>query len=144
MKRKPAVPRGIRGIMILSMVIGLGGLIYSLEAEEKKLTLQTGPQPVYKTKGRNDPFLPPRFGKLHKVAEQVDIENLKLTGIIRNPQRALALFSSRTGPKFGYLLKGERLYRENFQPIPEITGEISHPRKVVLKQGDREIVFRLH
>jgi hypothetical protein len=129
--------------MILSIVIGLGGLIYNLEAGEKKLVLQTGPQPVYQPKGRRDPFLQPWAGKLHKVTEQVDIENLKLTGIIRNPQRALALFSSRTGPKFGYLLKGDRLYRENFQPVPEITGEVSNPQKVILRQGDREIIFRL-
>ena len=140
MKRKPMAHWGI---MILSVLIGLGGLIYDLEAGEKKPALLIGSQPVYKIEGRRDPFLQPWTGKLHKVTEQVDIENLKLTGIIRNPRRAMALFSSRIGPKFGYLLKGDRLYRENFQPVPGIIGEISNPQKVVLKQGDREIIFRL-
>jgi len=100
-------------------------------------------QPRYEARGRRDPFVQPKAGRLHQVMERVDISTLRLTGVIRNPKQALALFVSQSGSKFGYLLKGGRLYRENQQVIPDITGKVINPRKVVLKQGDKQIVFKL-
>jgi ABC-type cobalt transport system substrate-binding protein len=100
-------------------------------------------QPKYEAKGRRDPFVQPRAGRLHNVMEKVDIESLYLTGVIRNPKQAMALFATRTGPKFGYLLKGDKLYRENHKPVQGITGKVISPRKVVLKQEDKKIVFEL-
>lgn len=97
----------------------------------------------YRAQGRRDPFVQPPAGRLRNIATKVEIENLKLTGVIRNSQKAMALFTSRTGPKFGYLLKGGRLFGENHQAIPEIVGEIHGPNEVVLRQRSREMEYRL-
>jgi Tfp pilus assembly protein PilP len=102
------------------------------------------PQVEYKSQGRRDPFVQPQAGRLRNVMEQVDIEVLKLTGIIRDPQQATALFTARTGPRFGYLLKGGRLFSENHQPLAGISGEITSPNEVVLKQDGRKVVYQLH
>lgn len=98
---------------------------------------------AYHSKGRRDPFVQPRINNYHHLLGQVDIESLKLTGIIRNDQQATALFTTQTGPRFGYLLKQGKLYRENHQPVTGITGDVINPKQVVLRQGEREIIFKL-
>ncbi|MBN1594521.1 hypothetical protein JW933_01205 [candidate division FCPU426 bacterium] len=101
------------------------------------------PQAKYTAQQYRDPFVQPRAGRLQNVMEKVDIETLRLTGVIRNPKQTMALFASETGPKFGYLLKGEKLYRENHQALPDIRGKVISPQKVMLQQGEKQIVFKL-
>ncbi len=97
----------------------------------------------YEAHGRRDPFVQPYAGRLHHVIEKVNIENLRLTGVIRNPKQAMALFASQTGTKFGYILQDNKLFRENHQAIPGITGKVLNPKEVVLIQDEKRIVFKL-
>jgi len=106
-------------------------------------TLQVKPQVKYMSKGRRDPFVKPLAGRLFNVMQKVDIETLRLTGVIRNSRQAVALFASQSGPKFGFLLKNGKLYRENHQTVSGITGKVVNPGKVILKQGEKQIVFKL-
>ncbi|MEW6516940.1 MAG: hypothetical protein AB1439_08555 [candidate division FCPU426 bacterium] len=101
------------------------------------------PRPVYESRGRRDPFVQPQAGRLRNVMGKVEIANLRLTGVISNPRRSLALFVSQTGPRFGYLLKNEKLYQENQQPVPGVTGRVYNSNQVVLQQDDKQIVFTL-
>ncbi len=109
-------------------------------AEDEKLFK---PQASYQVKGRRDPFVQPQTGPAHNIMNRTDIAVLRLTGVIYHPQRSLALFTTQSGPKFGYLLKNGRLYGENNQSVAGITGEILNRNEVELKQGDDRIVFRL-
>lgn len=129
--------------------LGAGGLmavlffqIFSFGAGEFSVPA-SGNSVEYRAQGRRDPFVQPPAGRLRNISTKVEIENLKLTGVIRNSQKAVALFTSRTGPRFGYLLKGGRLFGENHQAIPEIVGEIHGPNEVVLRQRNREMEYRL-
>ena len=101
------------------------------------------PLAQYSAKGRRDPFVQPQAGMTRNVMNRVDIAMLRLTGVIQRPQRSLALFSVASGPKFGYLLKGGKLYRENNQPVAGITGEVLNRNEVALKQGNDRMVFKL-
>jgi len=101
------------------------------------------PPVVYEARDRRDPFVQPQQGRLRNVLGRVDIDVLKLTGVIYNPRRSLALFRTVTGPSFGYLLQGGKLFSENHQPVAGITGEVRNSEEAVLRQGDKEIVFRL-
>jgi hypothetical protein len=101
------------------------------------------PLASYSAKGRRDPFVQPQAGLTRNVMNRVDIAMLRLTGVIHHPQRSLALFSVASGPRFGYLLKGGKLFRENNQPMAGITGEILSRTEVALKQGDERMVFKL-
>ena len=112
----------------------------SAPSEDEKLFK---PLAQYQIKGRRDPFVQPQAGMTRNVMNRVDIAMLRLTGVIHHPQRSLALFSVASGPRFGYLLKGGELYRENNQPVAGITGEILNRTEVALKQGDDRMVFKL-
>ncbi len=98
---------------------------------------------VYTARDRRDPFVQPQAGRLRNVMNRVDIEVLRLSGVISHPRRSLALFATQTGPHFGYLLKGGKLYRENQQPVPGISGTVVSRNEVMLVQGDKKITFRL-
>lgn len=126
--------------MLALLLIGTPGARGASPSEDEKLFK---PLAQYQLKGRRDPFLQPQAGLAHNVMNRVDIGMLRLTGVIQHPQRALALFAVASGPKFGYLLKGGKLYRENNQPVAGITGEILSRTEVVLKQGDDRMVFKL-
>jgi Tfp pilus assembly protein PilP len=126
-------------LLALTLVPAVGALGASFGEDEKLFK----PLTAYQTKGRRDPFVQPQAGMTRNVMNRVDIGMLHLTGVIHHPQRSLALFSVASGPKFGYLLKGGKLYRENNQPVAGITGEILSTSEVALKQGDDRMVFKL-
>lgn len=126
------------GLLIL---LGAGGWSPAV-ADAQDAGLRS-PRPAYESRGRRDPFVQPQAGRLRNVMEKVEIANLRLTGVISNPKRSMALFVSQTGPRFGYLLKNERLYQENQQPVPGVTGRVYNSNQVVLQQDDKQIVFTL-
>jgi hypothetical protein len=101
------------------------------------------PTAAFQAKGRRDPFVQPPAGMLHNVMTRVDITVLRLTGVIQHPQRSVALFATTTGPRFGYLLKGGKLYGENQRPVPGVTGQVLDRDQAVLTQGDKRMVYRL-
>ncbi len=102
------------------------------------------PGAVFQAKARRDPFVQPPAGMLHNVLTRVDISVLRLTGVIQHPRRSLALFATATGPRFGYLLKDGKLYGENRRPVSGVTGQVVDRDQVVLTQGDKRLVYRLH
>jgi hypothetical protein len=123
-------------------VIALWGLgVFPVRAQET--TANPGARIDYQERGRRDPFFQPETGRLRQALEQVDIENLKLTGIIRDANRSAAIFVARTGPHFGYILKHDRLFGENHQAVPGISGTVRNPKEVLLRQDDRELVYQL-
>jgi hypothetical protein len=101
------------------------------------------PTVAYQAKGHRDPFVQPPAGLLHNVMTRVDITVLRLTGVIQHPRRSVALFTTATGPRFGYLLKDGKLYGENHQPVPDVTGQVVDREQAVLTQGDKRLVYRL-
>jgi Tfp pilus assembly protein PilP len=125
------------------LVVAAGIPVSGLAATADLQTYVQQKDITYEARGRRDPFVQPSAGRLNQVIENINIENLRLTGVIRNPKQAMALFASQTGTKFGYVLKGTKLYRENHQAIPGITGKVLNPKEVLLKQGEKQIVFKL-
>lgn len=113
------------------------------DAVKEAPSLKIRPGVDYQAQSLRDPFVQPSAGRFHHIIEQVDIESLKLTGIIRNPIQSTALFTTQTGPRFGFLLKDGKLYRENHQVAAGITGAVVNPKEVVLRQDGRSITFRL-
>lgn len=101
------------------------------------------PLSKYQDKSRRDPFVQPQAAMLHNILTRVDIEVLKLTGVVYHSRRSVALFTSQAGPKFGYILRNGKLWRENRQLVPGVTGEVISREQVTLKQGDRRMVFKL-
>ena len=69
--------------------------IASLPPEEKE-----GPV-VYQSRGRRDPFQPPRV----KTAEKPPMVHLKLTGIVREANAYYALVESDSSPGMGYVIR---------------------------------------
>ncbi len=133
--------RNRRAVWWLVVLLGIGGWgPVAADAQDAGLR---APRPSYESRGRRDPFVQPQSGRLRNVMERVDIANLRLTGVISNPKRSMALFVSQTGTRFGYLLKNERLYQENQQPVPGVTGRVYNSNQVVLQQDDKQIVFTL-
>ena len=130
----------VLGWLFALMLGSVPGVLGSAPSEDEKLFK---PWAQYQPKGRRDPFVQPQAGLTRNVMNRVDIAMLRLTGVIHHPQRSLALFSVTSGPKFGYLLKGGKLFRENNQPVTGITGEILSTTEVALKQGDDRMVFKL-
>jgi hypothetical protein len=133
--------RSRNAVVWLAVVLG-AGCLSPVIAYAQDAGLRS-PRPVYESKGRRDPFVQPQAGRLRNVMEKVEIANLRLTGVISNPRRSMALFVSQTGPRFGYLLKNERLYQENQQPVPGVTGRVYNSNQVVLQQDEKQIVFTL-
>ena len=130
-------------MLLLTSMVVIGGQTRVFAADDINGSVLLRPKVIYQAQNRRDPFVKPSAGQFHHVIEQVDIESLKLTGIIRNPNQATALFTTQTGPKFGFLLKAGKLYRENHQSINGITGEIINPKEVILRQDGRTITFKL-
>ena len=56
---------------------------------------------MYQSRGRRDPFQPPRV----KTAEKPPIVHLKLTGIVRAANAYYALVESDSSPDMGYVIR---------------------------------------
>ncbi len=102
-------------------------------------------KPIYEFKSGNlrNPFLPRQFGKMAQGEEYVHISALKLKGITFSGNSKSAMFVSIGGSDFNYLLIDGVFYGENNKEISEITGEVKNNFEAVLRQGDKEILYRL-
>jgi hypothetical protein len=134
-----------RSVNRLGAVLALGTTVLAGSAaasgEDDAALFQ--PPAVYQAQSRRDPFVQPQGGLLRNVMTRLDIEVLKLTGVISHPGRTLALFTTQTGPRFGYLLKDGKLFGENHRLIGGVTGQVLGNERVVLKQGNKRIEYRL-
>jgi Tfp pilus assembly protein PilP len=125
--------------------LALGAVLWAagpaLAAAQDEILFQ--PPAVYQSQTRRDPFVQPAAGRLNNILPRLDIDSLKLTGVISHPHRSLALFTAQTGPRFGYLLKEGKLYGENHRLVSGVTGQVLNSEQVILKQGNRRIVFKM-
>lgn len=77
-------------------IASLPPVLSQVEGSEEK----EGPA-VYLSRGRRDPFRPPRV----KMAEKPQAVHLKLTGIIRGAHSYYALVESDSSPGMGYVIR---------------------------------------
>jgi hypothetical protein len=103
-------------------------------------------KPVYEFsyKAGRDPFEPRYKNNSIKINDLIDISALYLMGITVSGGGKAALFSFKNGSNFGYVFMDGKLYGENNTVIEDIKGEINENSEVILIQGDREILFKLH
>ncbi|HRU39071.1 MAG TPA: hypothetical protein P5511_04280 [Candidatus Goldiibacteriota bacterium] len=102
-------------------------------------------KPLYefKNKAKRDPFSARHEKDSTIAAVSVDITTFSLIGITQSGQLKTALFKSKNGTPFGYIFAEGRLYGENDRVIEGIEGEIRGVDIVLLRQGDREVIFKL-
>jgi hypothetical protein len=114
---------------------------YADIGDSEELTVK----PIYEfsNKSKRDPFVPRQFRNLLQSNRDVVISTLLLEGITLTNESKTALFMNRSGGNFSYILADGIFYGENNTPIPEITGEIRNENEVMLRQGDREILFKM-
>ncbi len=131
------------GLLLGGLLAVMAANLVQAETDGQSLLLRQRPKITYHGEHLRDPFVQPGGSQEQPATNQVAIASLKLTGIIRNPTSATALFTTQTGPGFGYLLKDGKLYAENHHLVTGVTGHILNPKEVLLRQDGREIVFKL-
>ncbi|MCE5301458.1 MAG: hypothetical protein LLG37_11405 [Spirochaetia bacterium] len=122
----------------------LSGSARLLAAEQQDESLEIKPVYIFQNKGNRDPFVP-RFRQeaLSSVA-MVDITTFTLLGITTDSQgRRAALFRSKSGSTSGYVFLEGRLYGDNDEEVNYISGEWKGERDILLRQGDREVLFKM-
>lgn len=106
--------------------------------------LEIKPSYVFQDKAGRDPFEPRYEKEVAPAFKEVDITTFSLQGITTDDRgMKAALFKSRSGNPFGYIFIGDKLYGENDQVISDVTGEIKSDKEALLRQGDREVLFKI-
>lgn len=98
---------------------------------------------IFQNSGGRDPFSPRYKQETFPTVLAVDITTLTLLGITESNNIRTALFKSKIGSNFGYIFTGGRLYGDNDEIITDIAGEFKNDMEVLLRQGDREVLFKL-
>jgi hypothetical protein len=112
----------------------------AIENSEDEFVIK--PSYIFKNKGNRDPFKPRYKANILPVVENISISTLVLQGITETQETKAALFKS-SSENTSYILMDGKLYRENEEVVPDIFGEIISEKEVVLRQGDKEIIFKL-
>jgi hypothetical protein len=122
-------------------VLGAFAFAYADSIDSDELIVK----PIYEfsNKNKRDPFVPRQFRNLLQSNKDIVISTLLLEGITLTKDSKTALFVNRSGGNFNYILADGIFYGENNTRIPEITGEIRNGNEVMLRQGDREILFKM-
>lgn len=150
-------------VFTISLILLIGGIITGCAKKgEKKVVILPPKIPIekpeiyvperyeYKSFKSRDPFIPLVVSSEKKPAvagvkavnlSQINISDLELSGIIWDKKESMAILHD--GNKFGYILKGGRLFADNFKPIKDITGKIIGNKEVFLQQGKTNINFSL-
>jgi hypothetical protein len=98
---------------------------------------------IFQNKASRDPFVP-RFEKDSSYSiSAVDITTLSIQGVSESNGVKTALFRTKSGISFGYIFTDGKLYGDNDMEIADVTGEFKSDFEVLLRQGDREVLFRL-
>jgi len=102
----------------------------------------------YKSLKMRDPFVPlvasekkPVVMDKSKSLLEIDIATLELAGLVWDKKESMAILHD--GNKFGYVLKRDQLFADNFKPIKGIRGKILGDKSVFLEQGKTEVNFLL-
>lgn len=112
-------------------------------AQEEDMFFKIKPIYEFNFKVGRDPFEPRTLKQQIPAIVDVDISTLKLLGIIESNGVKSALFMSRSGSTFGFIFINGVFYGENNKQIYGISGEIKSNEEVLLKQGDKEVLFKL-
>jgi hypothetical protein len=118
-------------------------ILVNVLAQEQELFFEIKPIYEFSFKAGRDPFEPRILKQQIPAIVDIDISTFKLVGITESQGVKTALFMSRSGSSFGFIFVDGVLYGENNKKIPGITGEIRSKDEVLLRQGDREVLFKL-
>ncbi len=139
--------KGIKKSIILKAIVVILVLfiinLYILAENQDNDEFTIKPVYVFLNKGKRDPFKPKYMKDIIPVVDAVDISSLVLLGITETRQSKAALFKTVSGSDVSYIFMNGRMYKENEEIIIDIQGEIKNEKEVVLRQGDKEILFKL-
>ncbi len=130
----------LKGIIIVMLLINTA-FILADDKETDEFVIK--PLYVFSNKGKRDPFKPRYKKEVIPVIDTVDISTLVLQGITETKQSKAALFKTMSGSDVSYIFINGKMYKENEEIISDVKGEIKNNKEVVLKQGDKEILFKL-
>ncbi|HPD18099.1 MAG TPA: hypothetical protein PLF61_00365 [Candidatus Goldiibacteriota bacterium] len=122
----------------------LSGINYVL-AQNQEQDVFFDIKPIYEFgfKAGRDPFEARIQKQQIPAIIDVDISTFKLIGITESQGIKTALFMCRSGTPFGFIFVDGTLYGENNKQIHGISGEIKSNDEVLLRQGDKEVLFKL-
>lgn len=125
--------------LLLSVILGF----VVIKADDLGDDFTVKPIYIFQNKAGRDPFSP-RFEKESSYSiSAVDITTLFIQGVSESNGIKTALFRTKSGISFGYIFSDGRLYGDNDMEIAGVTGEFKNDFEVLLRQGDREVLFRL-
>ena len=131
----------IRVLSALLLSVFLGTAVIKAEANGDDFTVK--PIYIFQNKAGRDPFTP-RFEKENSYSiSAVDITTLSIQGVSESSGIKTALFRTKSGMSFGYIFTEGKLYGDNDVEITDVNGEFKGDFEVLLRQGDREVLFRL-
>ena len=126
--------------IIYSFLYSLFAIVF---AQEQELVFEIKPVYEFNFKAGRDLFEPRILKHQIPAIVDVDISTFKLMGITESNGVKTALFMSRSGSSFGFIFIDGVLYGENNKQISGISGEIKSNEEVILRQGDKEVLFKL-
>jgi len=97
----------------------------------------------YKVESGRDPFSPKQLITYVRGQSNVQISSLMLEGITITGTNKSALLRTTGGFLFSYIFKDGKLYGDNSKVIEGVSGRILNNNELLLKQGDKEIIFKL-
>ncbi len=97
----------------------------------------------YKVESGRDPFSPKQLVTYVRTQSNVQISSLMLEGITINGKNKSALLRTTGGFLFSYIFEDGRLFGDNSKVIEGVSGKILNDNELLLKQGDKEIIFKL-
>jgi hypothetical protein len=128
-------------ISALLLSVFLGFAVIKAEGNADDFTVK--PIYIFQNKAGRDPFTP-RFEKENSFSiSAVDITTLSIQGVSESNGIKTALFRTKSGIAFGYIFTEGKLYGDNDMEITDVNGEFKSDFEVMLRQGDREVLFRL-
>ncbi len=130
-----------RALFFLAAVILTGVCPGGAQAETSDFSAK--PVFEYRVDSGRDPFSPTQLVKFVRGQSNIQISSLMLEGITITGNSKSALLRTTGGFLFSYIFEDGKLYGDNSKVIEGITGKILNEHEVILKQGDREIIFKL-
>ena len=97
----------------------------------------------YKVESGRDPFSPKQLVTYVRTQSNVQISSLMLEGITITGKNKSALLRTTGGFLFSYIFEDGRLFGDNSKVIEGVSGKILNDNELLLKQGDKEIIFKL-
>ena len=120
-------------------------LMFFLAASAHAQGNQYSAAPIFEFKNETgrDPFSAKQLITYMGQQDNLQISTLMLEGITNTGNRKTALFSTTGGFKSGYIFEDGVLYGDNDKVIEGIEGKILNKDEIILKQGDKEVLFKL-